>query len=76
MRLRERCDCYGLESSRLLSRDDSKLFILGGFGRQLERDCFHGEVTVRRVFRSTGRLLLENAMGYVRAYDLSEVYAN
>lgn len=59
-----------------MSREDFKLFMLGGFGRQLERDCFHGTVTVLRVFTGSDRVLLENGAGYVRAYDLSEVYAN
>ena len=76
MRLRERCNCYDDESSRVLSREDFELFMLGGFGRQPERDCFHGAVTVRRVFQWADRVLLENEAGYVRAYDLNEVYAN
>ena len=76
MRLRERCDCYDGESSRLLSREDFTLYMTGGIGRQPERDCFHGTVTVLRVFKGSDRVLLENEAGYVRVYDLSEVYAN
>ena len=77
MRLREQCHCYTAGASRFLSHEVSTLYGLGKWSRQPERqNCFHGEVTVRRIFRSTGRLLLENEAGYVRAYDLSELHGD
>jgi len=76
MRLRERCDCYDVEASRSLSREEFTAYRMGGWGRQPEKDCFHGTVTVRRIFRSADKVLLENEAGYVRLYEMSEVYAN
>ena len=77
MRLRERCQCYGVETSRVLTPEVATLYGLNKWSRQPEKqNCFYWEVTVRRVFRSTGRLLLENESGYVRAYDLSELYGD
>ena len=38
-----------------------------------KQDCYHGPCKVRRQFRSTGRFLLENQAGSVRAASFYEV---
>ena len=61
MYLKERCNCRHYTGAGTLTNPRWK------------RDCFHEPCIVRRLFRSTGRFLLENQSGYVRAVDPGEV---